>query len=487
MDPFEYLTPLERKNARILNRKTEFLVNYKNVVKKYSSLIPNFEKRLNSNDIEVLNKLINNDTLKNDIEVKRYLDYRIDKLKILNDVINKAEENMQNRKVENAKISPELIMVDNVLQPEMQHTGNGCWSVALSALLKHRGVDLAQNVIRAYRPDATKVVGDNTFNFDSPNQISSYTGMIQEVLPNTAVNEASYSQHAVNRMWSKTETNDQVKKCAEKMKETLKHALKEANGPVALLVGNHYRTIYGFKEDRSGDIVYLNDPMDSTVKSKKLHELANGAITHIPILKDGKEAYSDSCTFTVSWLTDLKNEKGVVQYSPRMNNSKVTYDKDGKLQSKDSKVNDLGTYVSFLTDNDSIIKDVGFNTFLPKQLKDIQLKKDKEQAKGNVSNANNNSAINRLSEGNAISKTKTENKPEVQRVLTSYPLLVEATLTDSATQRKHLRNNNTSQKSTTGKKLDTSKQKVKAAKAKIKATEEKDAEIKAKTVAKGKA
>lgn len=413
-DPFAALVGNAKYKEMDRNRDIEFLSDYRNKVAKYSGKIPNFEKQLNSNDINVLNALKNNTSLKSDT-TKRYLEHRINKLNEFNKAVTKAVENMQNRKVEELKITAEnnenLFNVDNVVQSEMQHTRNGCWSVALSTLLKHRGVNLDQSVIRAYRPDKQAFLDDTLLaNIDTANQIISYTGLIQAVLPNTSVNEASYSIQADNKLWTDKEQQKEISNVIPKMKETIEYALKEANGPVAILIGRHYRTIYGFKKGLFSDTVYLNDPMKENPESVSLSDLAKESILDNTTTRGGKTIHSNSCTFSITWLKDLQNELGEVQYTENMKKCGASYDKQGKLSVQKNFI-DYKQYKSLLVD-DPVIKDIGMSVFLPNKLIDIQLKKEKKQVEGNVSkakiepNVKNNQNVN--IEQNA-SNIKTEN------------------------------------------------------------------------------
>lgn len=435
-DPFADLTTDQRKKMRTRNAETEFLKDYSYRVRKYSKVIANFENKLNSNDIQVLEELKNNTDLKSN-EVKRYLNYRIGKLREFNNVVDKAVENMQNRKVEEAKATKgngeELTMVENVVQSEMQHTTNGCWSVALSTLLKHRGVDLDQSVIRAYRPDTNVFVGDTSaINHDTSNEISTYTDLIQAVLPNTSVNEAFYSNYSVDKLWSDLEKQKEIAKATAKMKETIQYAMKEANGPVAILVGRHYRTIYGFKEGLIDDTVYLNDPMEKDAKPVSLYKLATESISVEEKVKNGIKTYSNSCKFTVNWLKDLKNEKGEVQYSQNVKQCNATYNQNGELIYAGQKVGNYPPHTRLFPEGKAIIEDVGISTYLPNKLKDIQLKKEKKQAEVNVQKANVDTNVKVQPNADEIKVENPENKTdEIKKEGTEQKLTKTSTINES--------------------------------------------------------
>lgn len=417
-DSFFNLDKKARSNARNKNRDIEFLKDYYYKVTLLTSKYPQAAKDINSNDISVLKQL---EKKVEDKDIKRYLEHRINKLNTINDVVKKADENMQNRNVEKANITVEngkrTISVDNVIQSEIQHTHNGCWSVALSTLLRHRGVELGQSEIRAYRPDAESFsTASDESNRDVSNQISAFSDMIHDVLPNTAVNEATYTNQPSNRAIRYTEKEKalEAQAVAKKLKNSIIYGMEQANGPVAILIGGHYRTIYKFEEGSNQDTVYMNDPYETEPVRMSLNELAGKAI--VTKTDHTGAVVSEDSSFTISWLQDLKNEKGEVQNTPSMKANNVTYD-NGEIKGADA--NTKSEHHTLLVLGDEIDKDVALNTYLPNKLKDIQLQKENKLPE-----------VNELQKANEPQKKEVPNKSAVKEknVAQSAPKMVTETL-----------------------------------------------------------
>ncbi len=392
-DTWEGLTQDEIKKIRKDNAEKEFYEGYEKFlnIQTDSYKKQNALKLVNSNDPEVLEqwleKKINNKS--DDAEVSKlqnYVNYRIDKLKEVNEVIKNAEKNMQNHEVGQFQTIDEgngskTYKVANVNQSEIQTTSNGCWSVALSTMLEHRGVKLDQSQIRAYRPDVDNFPNDiGVANQDKPNSIHAYTDLIQSVLPNTAVNSASYFRCPnPEKPLTEAQKEQELKKVATTMNEVIQHAMEKGKGPVALLVGNHYRTIYELK-DNNGDVtVKFCDPEESKPQEMKLEELAEKAYTFNEKInedKNGTVLSEERYCFAVQWLEDLKNGKGEVELDEELK-EKIEYGQDGKLSLKDGAKSMDESWCHVCIENKKISSDCSHSTYLPQKLIDIQKNKEK--------------------------------------------------------------------------------------------------------------
>ena len=392
-DKWEGLTPDEIKKRRKDNAEKEFYGGYEEFlnIQNDTGKRQNALRLVNSNDPNLLKQWLDekidkavgyDDTNK----LRGYVKYRIGKLNEINEVIKNAEKTMQNHEVGQFQTIDEgngskTYKVANVNQSEIQTTSNGCWSVALSTMLEHRGVKLDQSQIRAYRPDVDNFPNDIEFaNQDKPNSIHAYTDLIQSVLPNTAVNSASYFRRPnPDNPLTENQKEQELKKVATTMNEVIQHAMEKGKGPVALLVGNHYRTIYELK-DNNGDVtVKFCDPEESKPQEMKLEELAEKAYAFNEKTnedKSGTVLSEERYCFEVQWLEDLKNGKGEVELDEELK-EKIEYGQDGKLSLKDGAESMDKSWCHVCIENKKFDQDCSHSTYLPVQLKDIQLKKSK--------------------------------------------------------------------------------------------------------------
>ena len=355
-------------------------------------------RQMNSNNIEELRtwvadieKKMKNDPKTYDQETAKFRDYlqhRLTKLEKIKNVIDKADENMQNHKVGELICSEDetgykTYYVKDVKQPAIQSTHNGCWSVAISTLLKHRGVNLEQSAIRAYRPDQESFSNDFQYvNKDKANSISAYSDLIQSVLPNAAVNDAHYNSIHYHEL-SEKERNEEKNKVTEAMKTAITYAMNQGRGPVAMLVGGHYRTIYGLQEGKDGVTVTLCDPYKSEPQTLELKELAEQA--WLPeIITDDDDPYKveivkEQFVFETQWLQDLKNIEGKMNLNEELD-KKIEYENDGKLTiKKDTETLEQSKDHTHIV-NDKLAENLAHSTYLPNKLRDIQLKKEINQS-----------------------------------------------------------------------------------------------------------
>lgn len=101
-----------------------------------------------------------------------------------------------------SKIIPDLKEVDHgdgkgkvqsidINQTEVQTTNNGCYSVVLSNLLKARGIEINQQMIRSY---ITSLDGDQKKRFmdDVEENVFDYTGLLEKLVPNTGMRKRTF-------------------------------------------------------------------------------------------------------------------------------------------------------------------------------------------------------------------------------------------------------------------------------------------------------
>lgn len=241
---------------------------------------------MNSNDIDTLRELKEQEHTKT--QLGRYLDRRIRNISKINKIAEKAGDAhpVGQPKRENGEL-----ILEGVKQPECQNTGYGCWSVALSSLLRYRGVDLDQRTIRSYRPDS-QAFEKNTIkeaNADQPNNISNYTDLIQKVLPYTMVNELQ-----CNEILTEKEAVKMLRECVEL-------ALYTHNSPLALQTKGHYRTIFGLQ----GDTLLMYNPLKRAEEHMPLRDFVK-MCGHTE-MTDGE--MKTRYLFKAQWLQDMKLDK----------------------------------------------------------------------------------------------------------------------------------------------------------------------------------
>jgi len=143
----------------------------------------------------------------------------------------------------------------NIPPCEVQNTNNGCWSCSMGVLLRHAGVNLTQEQIRAYRTDYTpdqtndglscyqslkeRLQLANRVSTDDVNQIEDYVDLIHETTENMAVNYVSFQNQS------------------DKLLSIASNVLIQKHTPISLLYMGHYRTIVGIE----GSKLILQDSM----------------------------------------------------------------------------------------------------------------------------------------------------------------------------------------------------------------------------------
>lgn len=400
-DEFRKMNVTKRDNVKAQFAAKEFLEDYSMMV--YNNDID--ADKLNSNNIQVLKKL-DRDKGKDNKPLHEYLDHRIQNLRQIDRLQRNADSNFKRRQAKEPEIVKNKdgqitkIIVPDVTQPEMQHTQNGCWSVALSSLLRHKGVDVSQETIRSFRPDTNKDVStvDDilAMNGDQPNSIGLFRELVFNTVPDTAVNEVrgewlnaprSAEEEKQNwkfQPWTRQQIQDQIPDVMDKLRTVIQRGLADNKGPVAIVVGGHYRTIYGIenKEDEHGNEVQMlriHDPNHPERTEMSLWDLAAGS--HRTFYDNGKIA-GEGFQFEAQWLQDLTNEKGELALSQELKNKNVSY-VDHKLQcdqvlngNRGSKDRNNGEKLTIDIGNDLIM-----NTYLPGKVKNLAKNRVKASVK----------------------------------------------------------------------------------------------------------
>ena len=165
----------------------------------------------------------------------------------------------------------------DVHQNATQTTSNGCWSIAMEAMLQSRGVDLTQQEIRAYRPFSKEEAQDldpvisrelNTDHMMSPMDTAD---LFVESFPNVMVREQTLEPYGIGgkpEEW--TFTREQyLQDASEHIKAQIRDSIEVQHTPVALLSGSHFRTITGIE----GDVVYYKEPNGNPNEPDKEHSM----------------------------------------------------------------------------------------------------------------------------------------------------------------------------------------------------------------------
>ncbi|MDO4733043.1 MAG: hypothetical protein Q4B50_05960, partial [Bacillota bacterium] len=201
------------------------------------------------------------------------------------------------------------IMLPAVMQHKYQDTACGCWSVSLQLLLAYRGVDIDQNTIRAYQPNE-KEITDVDFkdkeNFwkDAAQEITCYSGLVNRICPNTAVNVVSIFESREYNLYDHK----------AQLRLALETAFLKHNSPVSLCIGgNHYITVVGME----GEKIFYKESL------KNHHEHDGDPNTTFVETFDGllKKENKSQLPIQLIWLQDLH---------PKLDGSPVELDVKGK-------------------------------------------------------------------------------------------------------------------------------------------------------------
>ncbi len=188
-----------------------------------------------------------------------------------------------------------------------QNTGQGCWSVALAAMLQYRGFKVDQTDIRSHRFEAdTKVNYDSSYyqNMNGALNIAYHFNLIAELAPDTMMKQLFIGV---------LPKNPELKK---KIQDLAKEAIGKSHGPLAVLFKGHYRVIYGC----DGENVTMHDPLEETVRTWSLDDLVSQ-------MKGARD-------LSFYWLADLPelNEEGERVLEVENKDLEIRYNREGVLE-----------------------------------------------------------------------------------------------------------------------------------------------------------
>lgn len=221
----------------------------------------------------------------------RACNYLVYKVRNLNK-FREAEQKYADKKAKSAELEHKPngdIVLKDVKLTERQGTDNGCWSCAYSLLLKSRGVDLPQEVIRAHRShnDKNEVLGDKySFNRDVALNPTEKPDILMNLVPNTGLKEIGlviqdnnlrqkFSHGTFCNVLRESVKND----LSKFIKENVKDTLEKHNSPVALLLFGHFVTVVGMKKDGSL-LIYDSNNLDRSGEplNKRIEDLLDVSV-----------------------------------------------------------------------------------------------------------------------------------------------------------------------------------------------------------------
>ena len=152
----------------------------------------------------------------------------------------------------------------DVHQNATQTTNNGCWSVAMEAMLQSRGVEMTQQEIRAYRPfsreEAQNLDPQVSLELNTDHMMSPMdrADLFVESVPNVMVREQTFESYSFGDKNEKRPfTKEQyLQDVSEYVKAQIRDSIEGQHAPVALMSGSHFRTITGIE----GDTVFYKEP-----------------------------------------------------------------------------------------------------------------------------------------------------------------------------------------------------------------------------------
>lgn len=377
-------SPIKQKigSAEFFKGYDEFVINH-----------PDRMEEFNSNKIKDLKKL-QQDLGKTDPDLNSYLERRMKNLKKIRKLEKQSEENFKQRQayapeIEKTAKTTKVILPD-VTQPQLQHTLGGCWSVTLSSMLRQKGVEMDQETIRAFRPDSKICTPYDlrSMNGDMCNSIDLSRELIMNVLPDTALNSiqtdvVNLNMYDKKHPWAPWSEADRVQKHNEfkdKIRAVLERSLETDRGSLALLMKDHYQTVYGYEkvtaDGKEEEYVYLHDPNNPQKTKMTLDELAEEGYKLQKDLVNEGNFVGEQYSFDAHWLQDLTNDKGELALDEALTKKGVTYE-DHKL-----KCNNLTPAANHAYDNanwrtvkTAMDQDISVTTYLPVTVKNLAKKR----------------------------------------------------------------------------------------------------------------
>ena len=193
-------------------------------------------------------------------------------------------------------------LLPGIVLDREQSSGNGCWSCALSLLLKARGVELPQEIIRRYRPEFLEGLGPKSphqtdiLNGNVVSEVFQFSELVGKVSPNTMVRKMSVG--SFDDAATSADARNYIIDC-----------LTRRNTPVAICKDNHWVTVVGISDDCN--TVYISDSQQP-----------GGTITYESI--DTLTDASADDPLEIVWTEDLPVNR--ISKKPFVNNNDVIVD-----------------------------------------------------------------------------------------------------------------------------------------------------------------
>ncbi len=184
-------------------------------------------------------------------------------------------------------INPISCSLPDIKMSQKQTSNNGCWSYAMSLMLKSKGIDLSQEEIRAfrpnYKPDSTVKKLNNmkllNAEMDDINNVYENSDIILETLPNHFMQQYSFSPFGKDRKYTHNQLEvlksmkdnspedmkkyinadkklqddvrkDYLKRTKKKVEDIIFDTIIKEKTPVVMNLGNsHYVTITGYNKN----------------------------------------------------------------------------------------------------------------------------------------------------------------------------------------------------------------------------------------------
>lgn len=266
-----------------LFERVEYYNAEKDLIEKGAKEIINPDITNSGNIDEIMEYLRANSSQLSDYAC-RALIFRVRSLKKFEEI----ERENHNKKYPAAKVLVNErgdVLLEGVQLDQKQGTGNGCWSCSYSLMLQSRGVNIPQEIIRAYHNDTRKnekASEAEAVNFDVPLNPAEKTDILMKLVPNTAMKEtyikitdkdvAFFEADLVDpverlKFGCNKMTHDVKKEVAQAMKTHIRKCIAEEHSPVGLLISGHFVTVVGMTID-DNILIYNSSEENPTLQTK---------------------------------------------------------------------------------------------------------------------------------------------------------------------------------------------------------------------------
>ncbi len=274
--------------------------------------------------------------------LKKHVNYRISVINKINE-LSKKKASSDNSKYKLVKESPTKYELEGY-KLNRQTSGQGCWSVAMSAMLKSKGIELSQEELRSYRyaidEQKENHYADSYYqNTNSVSSITDHMNLIAQLMPDQILYQKVFYTYGQTK-----------NKLADNILAAVDHAINMHKTPLVILYKGHFRTIYG----RDGNMLYMHDSMENETQFLYASDIAE------QILKCENSG--------VYWLEDKPEEINGERTVANDGDYLLYYDKEDNLQH--------GNQIDEIPDEDAAVKHYnyykygvggnfkqGFNTF----------------------------------------------------------------------------------------------------------------------------